>query len=163
MKRWEIVEKVSMNCKAYTYTSGNGQRQVCLIGSSIEINKHNVLPCTDSSQSGWSHVNVVTCMHVLGLWFANTAAACLLIMLEQIDLHIFYLWSTNTAASLCKHYQLPLCVNIIVNKCLIISIIKNVSGLYSTILGITVWTIISTSNTSYVLPRVDNELFGCTI
>ena len=32
-----------------------------------------LLPCTNSNQSGWFHVE--TYMHVLGSWFANTAAA----------------------------------------------------------------------------------------
>ena len=50
----------------------NGQIHMSLIASSLKIvNKWNVLPCTDSSQPGWFHVQ--TYMYVLGVWFDNTA------------------------------------------------------------------------------------------
>ena len=47
---------------------------VSLIASSVKIiNKHDVLLCTDSSQPEW--FCVATYVYVLGLSFANTAAA----------------------------------------------------------------------------------------
>ena len=86
-----------------------------------------LLSCTDSShQDGF---DVETCMHVLGLWYANTAGRlsseyttimidykivssctnyvtdckiCNIFMLEQIDLHVFSTCNLPiTAASLC--------------------------------------------------------------
>ena len=62
----------------YLLHHANGQMYVCLITLSIKIiNKCNVFPCTDSSQLEWFHAE--TFMHVLGLWFSNTAAAKIVI------------------------------------------------------------------------------------
>ena len=57
-----------MNCTDYTYYV-----MLMVIASSIKIIlPSELLPCTGSSQPGWFHVE--TYMHVLGLYFANTAA-----------------------------------------------------------------------------------------
>ena len=65
----------------YLLRHTNGQMYVCLIASSIKIiNKRNVLLCTDSSQPEWFHVEIyVYVLYVLGLWFANTAPARIII------------------------------------------------------------------------------------
>ena len=56
----------------------NGQIHMNLIALSVKIiTKGDVLLCTDSSQSGW--FDVETYMHVLRLYFANTAAAKIVI------------------------------------------------------------------------------------
>ena len=85
------------------------------------------LLCTDSSQSGWSHVD--TYMHVLGLWSANTAAAKLLSSAynDRLVCRSFCTdlphkkWNTVHASNI-------LYLNIVVNKCLTTSKIKYPSG-----------------------------------
>ena len=76
-KRWQIAKQVSMNC--------NGLYLLCHAHSQMHVYctwLHNplklltsviLLLCTDSSQPGWFHVE--TCIHVLGSWFSNIAAA----------------------------------------------------------------------------------------
>ena len=77
-KRWEITNEVLMNYNSlYLLCHANGQMYMYMIASSIKIiNKCNVfLPCTENRfkltrmVSCWDH------MHVLGLWFVNTATA----------------------------------------------------------------------------------------
>ena len=63
--------------RLYLLRHANGQIHVYFIASSIKIiTKHNV-PCTNSSQPKLFHIK--TDMHDLGLWFANTAAAKIII------------------------------------------------------------------------------------
>ena len=112
---WLVNEKVRNHRRGIDKLHGlyllhytNGQINMCSIASSVKL-------CTNSSKPGWFHAE--TFMHVLRLWFANTAAAkiaikksttmdCKIIsscidshhelwnmqltfMLKQIDLHSF--------------------------------------------------------------------------
>ena len=59
----------------------NGQMYMYLIASSIKNINKRVLQCTNSGQPGWFHVE--THMYILGLWFANIAAAKIMIKCIQ--------------------------------------------------------------------------------
>ena len=72
---------------------------VCLIASSIKIiTKYDVAEYTDSSQQEWFHVE--TYMHVLGLWFSNTANAKISSMCwPPMHAEIFYATMENLSAA----------------------------------------------------------------
>ena len=124
-KRWEIAEEMLIECTAFTYYVTLMAKCMCTwLHHPLKLLPSTFLPCTDSIQPGW--FNVETYMRVLELWFANTAAAEIVIkyigwyigrslsscadlhhklqhfMLEQIELHF----------SPCNlPMQLLLCVN----------------------------------------------------
>ena len=72
--RWRGVNELY---GLYLLHHDSGQMHVCLIASSFKITTKHVLSCTNSNQPGWFHVE--TYMHVLGMWFANTAGAKIII------------------------------------------------------------------------------------
>ena len=146
---WMMNEKVRNHYRGvnklyglYLLHQANGQIHVYLSVSSVQIiNKHIALPCTDSSEPGRFHI--VTYMHVLGLWFANAAAAKSLSSsydnrllaigrcFHYVLIHITnYAWINRlTCFSTCGlPIRMLLCVNIIVNKCQTTRIIKYASG-----------------------------------
>ena len=58
----------------YLLRHANGQTHVCLIASSIKIIAIKCIAVVYGFKSpGWFDVEI--CMHVLGLWYANTAGA----------------------------------------------------------------------------------------
>ena len=58
----------------YLLRHANGQTHVCLIASSVKIIAIKRTAVMYGFKSpGW--FDVETCMHVLGLWYANTASA----------------------------------------------------------------------------------------
>ena len=58
----------------YLLRHANGQTHVCLIASSVKIIAIKRIAVVYGFKSpGW--FDVETCMHVLGLWYANTAGA----------------------------------------------------------------------------------------
>ena len=58
----------------YLLRHANGQTHVCLIASSVKIIAIKHIAVVYGFKSpGW--FDVETCMHVLGLWYANTAGA----------------------------------------------------------------------------------------
>ena len=88
------------------------------------------LPCTNSNQAGWLHVETHRC--VLGLWFANTATAkiirsrgyddrsfspCTESCVIKNEYVTFYAW-TNwlTVSVIYQHTQLLLCVNTLLSS-----------------------------------------------
>ena len=122
-------QKVDELYSLYLLSDAIGQKHIYFIASSIKIiNKHNVLPCTDSNQPGWFHVdtlyvyswNVIcrdSCFYnryetlMMIDWYSRSLLPCTdsHFMLEQIDLRTYF--------STCNlPIQLLLCVNIIVNK-----------------------------------------------
>ena len=79
-KMWEITEEVLMNCNSlYLLCHTNCQMHEYMVASSIKIIKmqcfYNVL--IQVSQDGFMFRLIIVC--VLGLWFANTVAAKIVI------------------------------------------------------------------------------------
>ena len=63
-----------MNCTAYTYYITLMVKYICAgLQHVLKLVPSALLLCTNSNQQGWFHVE--TLIHVLELWFANTAAA----------------------------------------------------------------------------------------
>ena len=78
----EIAEEVSINCMAYTdYVMLMANYTCTGLHHLLKLLPRALLLCTDSSQPQWFHVE--TYMRVLGLWFANTAAA--IIAIKQVQ------------------------------------------------------------------------------
>ena len=70
----EAAEEVLMNYTAHTYYIMLIAKCTCAwLHHPLKLLPSALLLCTNSSQPGWFHVE--TYMRVLGLWFANTAAA----------------------------------------------------------------------------------------
>ena len=71
-----------MNSTAFTYYITLMAKCTCYL-IAAKLQPSAFLPCTDSSQSGWFHVE--TCMHVLRLYFANTAGAKIVLSSKYND------------------------------------------------------------------------------